>query len=66
MVDLPKGGNTSVVGPVIRSTLHTRLTPGEIDICALLVDQHRKARADSDFVFFNQERSRCGTEGFSL
>jgi stress response protein SCP2 len=58
MVDLPKGGNTSVVGPVIRSTLQTRLAPGDIEICALLVDQQRKARSDEDFVFFNHERSR--------
>jgi stress response protein SCP2 len=61
MVDLPKGGNTSVVGPVIRSTLQTRLAPGDIEICALLVDQQRKARSDEDFVFFNHERSRCGS-----
>ena len=46
MVDLPKGGNTSVVGPVIRSTLQTRLAPGDIEICALLVDEQRKARSD--------------------
>ena len=61
MVELPKGGNTSVVGPPIRSTLQTRVAPGDIEICALLVDEQRKARSDEDFVFFNHERSRCGS-----
>ncbi|MFC4946259.1 restriction endonuclease [Pseudonocardia sp. GCM10023141] len=61
MVELPKGGNTAVPGPVIRSTLQTGLAPGDIDICALLVDEHRRARSDDDFVFFNNERSRCGS-----
>ena len=41
MVDLPKDGNTALVGPVIRLILHTRLAPGDIDIFALLVDVPR-------------------------
>jgi stress response protein SCP2 len=61
VVELPKGGNTAVPGPLIRSTLRTRLAPGEIDICALLVDDQRRARSDEDFVYFNQESSRCGS-----
>lgn len=61
MVELPKGGNTSVLGPVIRSILRTDVAPGQMDICALLVDDQRRARSDEDFVFFNQERSRCGS-----
>jgi stress response protein SCP2 len=61
VVELPKGGNTVVLGPVIRSTLRTSIAPGQIDICALLVDDQRRARSDEDFVFFNQERSRCGS-----
>ena len=43
MVELPKGGNTSVVGPLIRSTLQTRVAPGDIEICALLVDPPPRA-----------------------
>ena len=46
---------------MIRSTLQTRLARGEIDICALLVNQQRRTRSDEDFVFFNQDRSRCGS-----
>jgi hypothetical protein len=43
VVDLPKDGNTALVGPVIRLILHTRLAPGDIDIFALLVDVPRPA-----------------------
>jgi stress response protein SCP2 len=61
VVELPKGGNTVIRGPVVRSLLRTQLAPGQIDICALLVDDHRRTRSDEDFVFFNRERSRCGS-----
>nr|WP_232666407.1 TerD family protein [Pseudonocardia sp. TRM90224] len=61
VVELPKGGNATIVGPLVRSTLRTHLAPGQIDICALLVDDQRRTRSDEDFVFFNQERSRCGS-----
>lgn len=60
-VDLPKGGNTVLAGHEISAILRTALPPDDIDLSALLVGANRQVRSDADFVFFNQERSPCGS-----
>jgi stress response protein SCP2 len=60
-VDLPKGGNTVLAGHVISALLRTSLPPDDIDLSALLVAADRRVRSDADLVFFNQERSPCGS-----
>lgn len=70
-ISLSKGGNISLskTDPTLKSVIvglgwDTRATDGadfDLDASAFMVKEDGKVRSDSDFIFYNQIRSTCGS-----
>jgi tellurium resistance protein TerD len=67
-VSLVKGGNINLASDLTSVTIslgwNTQLTDGtkfDVDASAFLVKEDGKVRADSDFIFYNQPTSICGS-----
>ncbi|WP_020561730.1 TerD family protein [Methylosarcina fibrata] len=70
-ISLSKGGNISLskTDPTLKNVIvglgwDTRATDGadfDLDASAFMVKEDGKVRSDSDFIFYNQIRSTCGS-----
>jgi len=59
-LELAKGANATVPGPVVRVRLTSGLPARAVDLFALELTGARRVRDDGDLVFYNQRRSADG------